>query len=44
MISVQLECEECGHKEERCSFFVDSGYQSITVTCSECGHEETEYR
>lgn len=44
MISVKFECEECGHKEEDCSFFVDGGYQSIEVTCSKCGHQESESR
>lgn len=44
MITVKFECEECGHKEEDCSFFVDGGYQSIEVICPECGEKEVEYR
>lgn len=44
MITVKFECDNCGHKEEDSSFYVDGGYQGIHVTCSECGEEEVEYR
>ena len=44
MISVKIECDECGHIEENCSFFVDGGYQGIEVTCTNCGNGEVEYR